>query len=95
MNHVGAPYRIALNILGQNDPDDDGFEQHILLDHIPHNDLGSTAENGGERGDVGWGKYHAVEVDIPDINCTRTAGSPRCVLQLVQVMTVLNVCAFL
>eukprot|EP00808_Paulinella_micropora_P019235 g67823.t1 len=79
VNHAGAPYRVALSVGGQT-----RFEEHVLLDHVPHNDQGSTSEQGDSRADPNYGKMHAIEVEMPDLNCTREA---RCVLQLVQIMT--------
>merc|ERR1711916_373909 len=60
---------------------DSGYDSRVLLDHIGHNDAGSTSENANPSG-----KYHIVEVDIPDVACGGS-GEPTCTLQLVQVMS--------
>jgi len=69
INHNGAPYRIAISF-----KNDDNFDDHVLLDNIPHNDQGSTKLNG---------KLHRVTVDVPDVDCV----SINCSVQIVQVMT--------
>ena len=54
VNHHGAPFRIAIS------PDsDENYEKLILIDHLPHNDLG-----GGSFSDP---KPYAFNITIPDI----------------------------
>lgn len=69
INHVGAPYRIAISAIN-----DDQYDTHVLLDHIPHNDAGSTG---------GGGKLHAVQIEVPDIDCI----TQQCAIQVIQIMT--------
>lgn len=67
--HSGAPMRIAIS-----KGNDDGFEDHVLDSHIPHNDAIS--------GFVGLTSYYySIVVDIPDVKCD------NCVLQIISVMT--------
>jgi hypothetical protein len=35
INHIGAPFRFALSV-----GNDNNYDKYILLDHLPHNDLG-------------------------------------------------------
>jgi hypothetical protein len=51
--HPGSPFRISLSV-----PNSDNFEECILLNHIPHNDAGSS------------GQEYSVTVNIPNFNCT-------------------------
>jgi len=50
--HRGAPFRIALSF-----GTDDGFNQYVLLDHIPHNPLSYSQAR------------YIVNVTVPDVNC--------------------------
>jgi len=53
--HKGAPMRIAIS-----KDNDDGFDEHVLLTHIPHPDNGK------------YSTYTIkLVVDIPDINCEK------------------------
>lgn len=70
INHMGAPYRIALTV-----GSDSNYDNYVLLDHIPHNNKGNVTENNPR------GKWHKVQVTIPDVNCS------QCALQLIQIMT--------
>lgn len=65
----GAPYRIALSY-----DTDDRFNDFILLDQIPHNNLREWEPAVGDR-------FHQLQVDIPDVDCT----TRNCALQLVQI----------
>jgi len=60
INHIGAPFRIALS-----PADDTHYDEYILLDQIPHNDkwgpdYGMTNPKG-----------YTLEITIPDIDCPR------------------------
>jgi hypothetical protein len=66
--HDGAPIRIAISVNSDNN-----FDQHILADHIPHNDAGSCSDANPSP--------YSYKVKIPDINC------PNCALSLVNPMT--------
>lgn len=67
--HSGAPMRIALS-----KDNDDGFEEHVLDSHLPHNDAVS--------GFIGLTSYYySIVVDVPDVKCD------RCVFQIISVMT--------
>jgi len=58
VNHIGAPFRIALSI-----GSDDYYDRFVLLDHIPHNDAGSPSFEDP--------KPYMMEIEIPDIHCPR------------------------
>jgi len=72
ISHKGAPFRIALSIV-----DDSNYDQHLLVDHIPHNDAGPDPiyDNPSTY------KQYKLTVNIPNINC------PRCSLSIVNPMT--------
>jgi len=53
INHDGSPFRIALSI-----GSDDNYEEHILVDHLPHMDVS------------GYTQYY-FNITIPNINCPR------------------------
>eukprot|EP01089_Gocevia_fonbrunei_P010425 TRINITY_DN2316_c0_g1_i1.p1 TRINITY_DN2316_c0_g1~~TRINITY_DN2316_c0_g1_i1.p1 ORF type:complete len:240 (+),score=40.99 TRINITY_DN2316_c0_g1_i1:255-974(+) len=72
--HKGSPFRIALTVQGS----DYNYEQHILLDHIPHND--NPAKSIVFTDPSTYGQYQ-INVEIPDIKCE------KCALQLLMVMT--------
>jgi len=64
--HRGAPFRIALSVNS-----DSNYDQHILFDHILHNDASDCSPP----------KPYAFRINVPDINC------PKCAIQLLQIMT--------
>jgi len=70
--HPGAPARFALS----QDGEMDGFEQCILLDHVPHDECSQANQIFSQNYHA-----HAVTLYIPDVNCT------RCFLQLITFMT--------
>ena len=70
--HPGAPVRLALSMDGS----DSGFEECVLLDHIPH-DESKTMDADDEST---WLQF-SITVWIPDVKCE------RCHLQLVSYMT--------
>jgi len=70
INHIGAPYRVAISVGSDN-----YFDSLVLVDHIPHEDLGSDNE-----GDT-TPKMLMFNVTIPDINCT------QCSMQVLDMMT--------
>jgi len=67
INHIGAPFRMALSI-----GDDCNYDNVVLLDHIPHND------NGG--GSTTTPKPYLWNVTIPDINCPKCALQMLCMM---------------
>lgn len=70
--HRAAPARIALSLDGT----DAGFEQCVLLDHIPHNE--------GGRPVMGLSSTYVrsrLTINIPDVACE------RCTLQLTSAMS--------
>jgi len=69
IGHTGSPWRISL---GLNGGVEDGFEDCILLNHIPHNDARTQGQ--------GF-KQYKISVFIPDVQCN------NCVLQLANPMT--------
>eukprot|EP01012_Entosiphon_sulcatum_P015189 TRINITY_DN2019_c0_g1_i2.p3 TRINITY_DN2019_c0_g1~~TRINITY_DN2019_c0_g1_i2.p3 ORF type:complete len:258 (-),score=52.29 TRINITY_DN2019_c0_g1_i2:311-1027(-) len=74
INHPGSPYRVAFTW-----GDDTKYDRFVVLDHIPHNDKGRTDEHTGEH----RGKWHEIDVDVPDVDCTKA----DCALQIVQIMS--------
>jgi hypothetical protein len=67
--HTGAPMRVAISM-----GDDSGFDEHVLLAHVPHNDAIS--------GVFGLTSYEfSFVVDVPDVQCD------RCALQVLSIMT--------
>jgi len=58
VNHIGAPFRIALSV-----GNDSNYDDWVLLDHLGHNDVQLVANT----------KYYAYNITIPDINCPRCA----------------------
>jgi len=71
LSHPGAPARLALSIEGS----DNGFEECILVDHIPHD------ERADADGSAQTYQTTALTVWIPDVYCE------RCTLQLITVMS--------
>jgi hypothetical protein len=69
ISHSGAPFRIALSY-----DDDTHFDELILQDHIPHNDLSGTWT------DTNTKKY-SYKITIPDVTCD------TCTLQMINPMT--------
>jgi hypothetical protein len=69
ISHRGSPFRFAIS-----SADDSNYDQHILLNHVPHNDQSGPFN---ERGN----KFYALTLEIPDIDC------PNCALQLFNPMT--------
>lgn len=65
--HRGDMVRIAISM-----HNDDSYDEHVLLDRLPHNDLCNDDEN----------PLMAVNVTIPDVDCV----SNECSLQIIQVM---------
>ena len=74
VGHAGAPARIALSLDGT----DDGTEQCVLLDHIPHNDAPAVPPVPGLEGSY---MRSRLTLRIPDVRCA------RCTLQLITSMT--------
>jgi len=72
ISHKGAPFRIALSIF-----DDSNYDQHVLVDHIPHNDAGPDPIFNNPS----TYKQYKLTINIPNINC------PRCTLSIVNPMT--------
>jgi len=72
ISHPGAPARFALSYDGS----DEGFEQCLLLDHVPHDEYSLPTFTDEET-------YHrsSVTLWIPDVYCE------RCFLQLITFMT--------
>eukprot|EP00179_Madagascaria_erythrocladioides_P002095 CAMPEP_0198315976 /NCGR_PEP_ID=MMETSP1450-20131203/6037_1 /TAXON_ID=753684 ORGANISM="Madagascaria erythrocladiodes, Strain CCMP3234" /NCGR_SAMPLE_ID=MMETSP1450 /ASSEMBLY_ACC=CAM_ASM_001115 /LENGTH=247 /DNA_ID=CAMNT_0044019105 /DNA_START=130 /DNA_END=870 /DNA_ORIENTATION=- len=66
--HEGAPMRVALSM-----GNDDGFDQHVLLSHVPHPDNAPHLK-------ISSNTFKLVVV-LPDVKCE------RCALQLLSVMT--------
>jgi len=60
INHIGAPFRIALS-----PGDDASYDKYILAAHIPHNDFWSTNYS------FTMPKPYTLDVTIPDINCPK------------------------
>mmetsp|Transcript_8622 Transcript_8622/g.9799 ORF Transcript_8622/g.9799 Transcript_8622/m.9799 type:complete len:322 (+) Transcript_8622:27-992(+) len=77
VNHEGSPYRISISV-----GSDDHYDEHVLLDFIPHNANGSMFDHPDTPRQ---GKWHDVDIVIPDIDCSDP--NTRCALQLVQIMT--------
>jgi len=70
INHDGTPWRISLGLANGVE---EGFEDCILLNHLPHNDAPAQDPSGI--------KGYKVRVFIPDVKCD------HCVLQLMNPMT--------
>lgn len=70
--HPGAPARFALSLDGM----DEGFEECLLLDHVPHDELSKPS-----FGDESTFHRSSITLFIPDIYCE------RCNLQLMTVMS--------
>jgi hypothetical protein len=70
--HPGAPVRLALSIEGS----DSGFEECVLLDHIPHDESRAVVVDDEST----WLQF-SITVWIPDVKCE------RCHLQLIAFMT--------
>jgi hypothetical protein len=72
ISHPGAPARFALSY----DGNDEGFEECLLLDHVPHDEYSLPTFTNEET-------YHrsSITLWIPDIYCD------RCFLQLITFMT--------
>lgn len=67
--HTGAPMRLAISM-----GDDNGFDEHVLMSHVPHNDAIS--------GVFGLTSYDfSFVVDVPDVQCD------RCSMQVLSIMT--------
>jgi len=64
--HTGAPMRIAISMNNDN-----GFDDHVLLAHIPHPDNAPRRVTNGLE----------IVVDIPNVKCD------KCSLQLLSIMT--------
>jgi len=60
VNHVGAPFRIALSPMNDN-----YYNRYVLLDHMPHNDIW------GRNYSFDNPKVYSIEINIPDIDCPR------------------------
>ena len=74
--HFAAPTRLAL--ASAADPAAADFDRCVLLDHIPHGDVGPPRPSYLDEDT--WVPY-AVTVEIPDVKCD------RCVLQMASLMT--------
>lgn len=72
--HRGAPFRVALS----NEGGDGGFDECILLDHIPHMDAYSPHPSLNDESS--WPMFY-ISVPIPDVKCA------KCSLQLLNIMT--------
>ena len=70
--HRAAPARIALSLDGS----DTGFEECVLVDHIPHNELGRPV-----LGIPATYTKSRLTINIPDVACE------RCTLQLTSMMS--------
>jgi len=66
--HSGDMVRIALSM-----GSDDDYDEHVLLDRLPHNDLCGTSAN----------NWMAVNITIPNVDC---AVENECSLQIIQIM---------
>jgi len=60
INHIGAPFRIALS-----PANDTLYDQYILYDHIPHND------QWGSQYSMDKPKPYELDIVIPDIDCPK------------------------
>lgn len=66
--HSGDMVRIALSM-----DNDTGYDQTVLLDRLPHNDLcGTSSDN----------DFMAVNITLPNVDCIQN----ECSLQIIQVM---------
>lgn len=73
INHPGAPTRFALSLDGV----DDGYEDCVLLDHVPHNDAFSNTYGPQPTTPT----QYSITLYIPDVACE------RCTLQMISVMS--------
>ena len=70
--HAGDMVRIALSM-----GNDDGYDDHVLLDRLPHNDDCRTFSFSNQN------NLMAVNITLPDVDCV----SNECSLQVIQVMS--------
>ena len=80
ISHPGAPARFALSLDGVME----GFEECILLDHVPHDecaDLGVLFAHVNDPTEEGEHNPQRITLWIPDVKCE------RCNLQLITFMT--------
>merc|ERR1719265_586815 len=79
LTHFGAPSRVALGL----ESADEGFEDCVLLDHIPHRDNGPnpSPRNSFSLLSPNSTNIYRIAVWIPNVRCE------RCTLQLIGLMT--------